>query len=213
MSARLLLASRSPRRRSLLSEARYEYEVIESRFDEPPPAPGVRAEDHAITLARGKAGDVASRLGSDRRGDVILAADTVIDLAGEILGQPSSDAAAVAMLRRLAGSTHAVVTGVVLREVGSDRTDEAAARTTLQMLPMSDDEIRAYVSSGESHGKAGSYAIQETGDRYVRVVEGSLSNVVGLPLELLARMIARFAPGLAPRGDSDEDASSAPTGS
>jgi septum formation protein len=206
MSQRLLLASRSPRRRSLLTEARYEFDVVDSGFDEPPPRPGASAEEYAMELARGKAHAAASALGSDRQGDVVLAADTVVDLAGEILGQPASNDEAVAMLGRLSGSTHAVVTGVVLLDTGTGRTAEAAARTTLRMRPMSEEDIRAYVSSGESRGKAGSYAIQETGDRFVSVVEGSLTNVVGLPMEMLSDMIARFAPGLAPPADSDEDA-------
>jgi septum formation protein len=207
--ARLVLASSSPRRRTLLEEAGYRFEVESPRVAEPAPAPDETPERYSVRLARLKAREVASRLapGAGER-VVVLGADTVVDLEGEVIGQPASDAEARVMLGRLSGSRHAVVTAIVLVEAdaaGGGRETEAVERTELEMLPMTEDEIAAYVASGEGRGKAGSYAIQETGDRFVRVLRGSLTNVVGLPMERFAAMLADFAPDLAPQGEGDVD--------
>jgi septum formation protein len=209
--ARLVLASNSPRRKDLLEEAGYRFEVEPPRIEEAAPAPGETPERYSLRIARLKAREVASRLGA-AAGEriVVLGADTVVDLKGEIIGQPASDEEARATLRRLSGSRHAVVTAVVVAEAGAGaagvvREAEAVERTELEMLPMTDEEIAAYVASGEGRGKAGSYAIQETGDRYVSVLGGSPTNVVGLPMETLAALLAGFAPDLATRGESSVD--------
>jgi septum formation protein len=200
MNARLVLASRSPRRRALLEEAGYSFVVLETDFREPPPRLGESPGAYALRAARGKAEEASKVLAREgRRGEVVLAADTVVDLAGEMLGKPADDADARAMLQRMAGSSHAVVSAVVLREAGTGRSVEGLERTELEMLPMTPSQIDDYVASGESRGKAGAYAIQETGDRFVRVRAGSLTNVVGLPMERVARMVRAFAPALAPR--------------
>ena len=198
---RLVLASRSPRRRGLLEEAGYVFSVVPPVIEEPAPKSEETPEEYAMRLARMKAEDVARRLARDGFGKgVVLGADTVVDLGGEIIGQPATDTQARSMLRRLSGRRQAVVTGVALVEVETGRASAAAQRTELEMLPLTDDEIDAYVASGEGRGKAGSYAIQESGDRFVRVISGSRTNVVGLPMERLRRMLREFAPGLAPRG-------------
>ncbi|MHC5055212.1 MAG: Maf family protein [Planctomycetota bacterium] len=198
MTRSIVLASRSPRRRALLEEAIREggaFQGLVLRIeppdgDEAPPLPGEPPADHALRLARAKAEEVASRLARELGpGDVVLGADTVVDLGGEIIGQPADDDDARAILRRLSGRRQAVVTGVVLIEPATGRRAEGYERTELEMSEMSEDEIAAYVSSGESRGKAGAYAIQETGDRYVRIVSGSRSNVVGLPMERVAVML------------------------
>lgn len=189
----LVLASRSPRRKALLEEAGYDFRVVPAAFIEPPPDEGETAEAYAVRLACDKARDVADRLAREGHGNaIVVAADTVVDLNGAILGQPEGEDGARAMLRRLSGSRHAVVTGVVLLETDTGRVVEEAARTELAMAAMTEEQIEEYVASGESAGKAGGYAIQETGDRFVSVVSGSMSNVVGLPMELLARMLARL---------------------
>jgi len=163
------------------------------RGDEAPPLPGEPPADHALRLARSKAEEVALRLrGELGPGDVILGADTVVDLDGEIIGQPTDDGDALRILRRLAGRRQAVVTGVVVIEPATGRRAEGSERTELEMSEMSEDEIAAYVASGESRGKAGAYAIQETGDRYVKIVTGSRSNVVGLPVERVASMLVEL---------------------
>jgi septum formation protein len=202
---RLILASSSPRRRELLEEAGYEFVVVPSLAVERPPASSENAEEYALEIARLKAEDVVGRLARDgRQQSVVLAADTVVDLDGRIIGQPASDDEARATLRLLAGSRQAVVTGVVLVEVGTGRTSAAVERTELEMSALSDEEIEAYVASGESRGKAGAYAIQESGDRFVRIVSGSRTNVVGLPMERLAAMLRDFAPALLPVAEREK---------
>lgn len=201
MTRALILASRSPRRRALLDEAvrgggafaGFVLRVEPPLEEERPPAPGEAPEAYALRLARAKAEEVASRLaGGLGPRDLVLGADTVVDLAGETVGQPSDDDDARRILRRLSGRRQAVVTGVALVEPATGRRAEAAVRTELEMREMSDEEIDSYVASGESRGKAGAYAIQERGDRYVKIVCGSRSNVVGLPLERLEAMLDEF---------------------
>lgn len=199
---RLVLASRSPRRRELLEEAGYAFVVIPAEIEEPAPGGGETPGAHAMKLARLKAEEVAGRLAREGcTGDVVLGADTVVDFRGESLGQPASDDEARAMLRRLQGSRQAVVSGVALVDAESGRAAVAAERTELEMLSLSEGEIDAYVASGEARGKAGAYAIQESGDRFVRIVSGRLTNVVGLPMERLAEMLRDFAPELLPAGE------------
>ncbi len=203
----LVLASRSPRRRALLEEAIREettgaggvfsgvtLRIEPPRDDEAPPLPGEAPGEYALRTARAKAEEVAQRVCSELgSGTVVLGADTVADFGGEIIGQPIDDDDARSMLRRLSGAAQAVVTGVVMIEPASGRRAEAVERTELEMSEMSEAEIAAYVAGGESRGKAGAYAIQETGDRYVKIVSGSRSNVVGLPVERVADMLEGFA--------------------
>ncbi len=201
MTRTLVLASRSPRRRALLEEAIRDggaflelvLRVESPEEDEPPPRAGETPEEYALRLARAKAEQVVSRLARELGpGDMALGADTVVDLGGEIIGQPADDSEARMILRRLAGRRQAVVTGVVIIEPATGRRAEAVERTELKMSEMSEDEVAAYVATGEGRGKAGAYAIQETGDRYVKIISGSRSNVVGLPIERVAVMLEQF---------------------
>jgi len=184
---RLILASASPRRRALLAEAGYVFAAVAPEVDETAPE-GTPPEQVALDLARRKARAVAER----RRDGVALGADTVVALNGATLGKPVDRADAIAMLGRLAGSRHAVLTGVCVMDAATGREEADCVRTWVTMKPMSRAQIEAYVDSGEAYGKAGSYAIQETADRYVERVEGSFSNVVGLPMERTAEMLAAF---------------------
>jgi len=184
-TTRLVLASSSPRRRQLLAEAGYAFDAVDPPVGEPdhgchllPP------RQQAESLAYFKARSVAERLPEA----VVLGADTVVACAGRVLGKPSGPEEALDMLRRLSGRRHAVITGVALLGPGAIRLI-ASDVTHVTMRPITDEEIGAYVASQEWRGKAGAYAIQETADRFVREVEGSFSNVVGLPMELLARMM------------------------
>jgi septum formation protein len=197
----LVLASRSPRRRALLEEAIRggdTFSGVALRIeppcdDEAPPLPGEAPGDYALRLARAKAEEVAGRLAAELAPRaVVLGADTVVDFRGEIIGQPIDDDDARAILRKLSGAAQAVITGVVMIEPATGRRVEGSERTELEMSEMSEAEIAAYVASGESRGKAGAYAIQETGDRYVRIVSGSRSNVVGLPMERVAVMLGEL---------------------
>jgi septum formation protein len=184
----LILASRSPRRRELLARAGYRFEVR---------PPREVAEDHLLggetptrfvaRLAFQKAADVASRLA---RG-LILGCDTVAECDGEVLGKPSDDTQARRMLETLRGRAHRVLSGLCLWQQPGARAIVRVAVTTLRMDPLTDEQIDHYLAAGTWKGKAGAFGYQ---DRlgWVHVVEGSESNVVGLPLELLATMIAEM---------------------
>jgi septum formation protein len=188
---RLILASQSPRRRELLREAGYLFEVIAPADDvecgvcsESGPA-GLVAE-----LAVRKAAAIMAHVVGDpqRHGAIILAADTVAECDGFILGKPRDEDDARAMLRRLAGREHRVYSGVCVWTVGTPTPTTRVAVTRLQMDPLSDGELEAYIDSGQWEGKAGAFGYQ---DRlgWVHIIEGSESNVVGLPMELLGEML------------------------
>ena len=186
---RLVLASASSRRRELMAEAGYQFDVVTADVDETLPA-GLSPEDAAVEVARRKAEDVAPRV----KGALVLAADTVVVTPeGEVVGKPADEADARRMLRALSGSTHRVITGVYLVDTETGAAVSRAVATRVVFERMTDAEIEAYVASGEALGKAGAYAIQETGDRFVRRVEGSFTNVVGLPVEAVGEMLARIA--------------------
>jgi septum formation protein len=181
---RLVLASASPRRRELLAELGVPFLVDPADVDETPRA-GDAAEEVARDLARRKALAVAARTDLP-----VLAADTLVVAAdGGLLGKPAGAADARAMLRRLSGTTHQVLTGVCLVAARGGAIRDALGVTGVTMRPLADAEIEAYASSGEPYGKAGGYAIQERGDRFVTRVDGSWSNVVGLPMELVRDLL------------------------
>ena len=185
---KLILASSSPRRRQLLTNAGYTFDVVEPTDDESAP-PGLAPTDHAKHLARRKARSVA---GQCDRG-IVVGADTVVALGDAIIGKPDHAAHAVQILSRLSGTTHACITAVCLVDAATGAEACDAASTTIRMRRVPRAEIEAYVATGECFGKAGAYAIQETADAFIERIDGSYSNVVGLPLELLADMLRRFA--------------------
>ena len=190
---RLVLASSSPRRRQLLAEAGYDLVVVSPSIQEPAGAlENLAPSQQAESLAYFKARAVAA----ERPDDVVLAADTVVAVGDRVLGKPADRAEAEGMLRALSGTRHRVITGMALLWP-DDRRLIASATTYVTMRKMSEQEIQQYLGSGEWIGKAGAYAIQETADRFVESVEGSFTNVVGLPMELLERMIQQHdnAPG------------------
>lgn len=193
---RLILASGSPRRRELLSEAGYEFEV---RFPSPdaegPPLTGELPADLVLRLARAKGRDVAAHTTPTDSGKVIVACDTVAVCGGEILGKPADAADARRMLRLLSGRPHEVLSGLCLIRpaLNGDPENEIAqlARTTLRMDPLSDAAIDDYIRSDSWEGKAGAFGYQDRLN-WIHIVAGSETNVVGLPLELLAEMLAAF---------------------
>lgn len=192
---RLILASTSPRRRWLLEQVGLSFEVADSALDESTVGGGGRPpRELTQALALAKAGAVAGRLARSLAPHeaVVLGADTVVVLDGEVLGKPRDAAEAVGMLGRLQGRTHAVVTGVALVEPGGGRPVTAAEITNVTMRPLSPEQIRAYVASGEPLDKAGAYAIQGLGSVLVTRIEGCFYNVVGLPLALTADLLRRF---------------------
>ena len=187
----LILASASPRRRELLSRVGDPFRVIVPDADESFD-PGEPPERVAETLAQRKAASVAAGLSKG----IVIAADTVVAVGGEILGKPRDRDDAIAILSRLSGTRHAVITGVCVMDAASRRSVLDHERTWVTMRRMSPEEIRAYVASGEADGKAGAYAIQETGDRYVERLEGDFDNVVGLPVRLVERLLRRLREGV-----------------
>ncbi len=185
---RLILASGSPRRRDLLAEMGAAFEVIPPPLDEPADHPAnISARAYAAGLANFKARSVAER----HPGRWILGADTVVAQGGRIFGKPTDADDARAMLRALSHAPHEVVTGMALLLPGRRLIESDTTRVF--MRPMSPADIEQYIATGEWQGKAGAYAIQETADRYVERIEGSFSNVVGLAVERLARMLTRAA--------------------
>jgi septum formation protein len=181
----LVLASASPRRRELLTAAGLDFEVLRVDIDETP-ARGETPEDHVRRLAREKAGAGRVR----RPGTVVLAADTIVVLDDRILGKPRDAEDATRMLRALSGRAHEVLTGVAVS--GPAGTVVEVARTRVWFQSLSDAEIAGYVGSGEPRDKAGAYAIQGLGSKFVERIDGSYSNVVGLPVALVYRLLKGY---------------------
>jgi septum formation protein len=177
----LILASASPRRREILARAGVACEVVPAEIDERS-RPGEAPEALAERLAREKALCVARRVGP-RPPRLVLGSDTIVVLDGEVLGKPRDPAHAEALLARLAGRTHRVITGVALARSESLDLASLTVASRVTMRAAGADEIRRYVASGEPLDKAGAYALQGEGRRLVAAVEGSESNVIGLPLE------------------------------
>ena len=189
MDMRLVLASSSPRRRHLMAEAGYRFEAVDPFIEEPSDlGPRLSPARRAMALAYFKARSVAEVMPRA----VVLGADTIVAAAGEpseVLGKPADAIDAERMLRKLSGTRHRVITGVSLLGPGGCRKITSDV-THVTMREMTDDEVGQYIASGEWEGKAGAYAIQETADRFVVNVEGSFSNVIGLPMEMVARLLS-----------------------
>lgn len=181
---KLVLASESPRRSELLRSAGFEFTAKPANVDESV-RPGEDPEKYVQRLAWDKA--VAAGAGE---GETALGADTAVVVGGEIFGKPSDPDDAVRMLRLLAGRKHEVITGICLRAGARAVTDWAV--TLVWMTPMSEAEIAEYVATGEPMGKAGAYAIQGRAARYIEKIEGSYSNVVGLPIALVYKYWREF---------------------
>ena len=180
----LTLASGSPRRVALLAELGVPFQTVVSGAPETID-PRLSPEVQAVALAERKARAVASQ----RHKGIVLGADTIVVLAGEILGKPVDDADATRMLRRLSGKEHRVVTGIALVDAGTGSLRSSAVSSTVRFRTLRDEEIDRYVATGEPKGKAGAYAIQGIGAGLVSMLEGCFTNVVGLPLCETARLL------------------------
>jgi septum formation protein len=178
----LVLASASPRRQELLRYAGIPFEVQPAHISEDV-HPGEQARDCAERLAREKALAVAKK----RSQDVVLGADTVVVIDGQILGKPTDSADAARMLRMLSGREHQVITGVAL--VVDDQWLVASETTNVTFSEITEREISDYVATGEPMDKAGAYAIQGIASRWIPRIEGDYSNVVGLPVALVYKML------------------------
>jgi nucleoside triphosphate pyrophosphatase len=184
MNVPIVLASGSPRRKQLLAGMGYEFEIVVPDVDETVGEgadPAAEAERLAVAKAQAVAGRVEPA--------VIIAADTLCALDGDIIGKPRDRAHAKEMLRRLSGTRHHVITGLCVLDTRTGRRVCESISTAVVMIPMADEQIADYVDGGEADGKAGAYAIQETGDRYVDHIDGSFNNVVGLPTERLQEIL------------------------
>ncbi|HEX6629493.1 MAG TPA: Maf family protein [Gemmatimonadaceae bacterium] len=182
---RVILASQSPRRRDLLTLVGIEHEVRPADIDERV-LPGERPDAHAERLARGKAAALAARAAA--AGDaIIVAADTIVVVDGQILGKPADAADAQRMLRQLAGRTHTVYTGVAVTRAG--HAVSGVERVEVTFRPLDDAEIAAYVATGEPMDKAGSYGIQGFGATIVQRIDGDYFAVMGLPLVRLVALL------------------------
>lgn len=185
----LILASGSPRRRELLAEAGYAFTVIPpSEAAECGVCSGESPPELVARLAFQKAADVAARTAG---GGLIVACDTVVECQGQILGKPQDETHAGKMLQRLRGHVHHVYSGLCLWDAASGRHSIRVAVTSLRMDPVSDDQVTEYLASGLWEGKAGAFGYQD-GHDWLQLLAGSETNVVGLPMELLAEMLREF---------------------
>jgi len=178
---KLVLASQSPRRAELLKNAGFEFTVRASSIDETV-RPGEDPEQHVERLAWEKADSVVSD-----PDEIVLAADTIVLIDGEILGKPRDQADAERMLTLLSGRKHEVLTAICLRW-GAQVAKETVA-TNVWFITLSHSQIHDYVATGEPMDKAGAYAIQGIASRYIERIDGSYSNVVGLPIAAVHRLL------------------------
>jgi nucleoside triphosphate pyrophosphatase len=186
---RLILASASPRRAELLRGGGYVFETIVTDVDERL-QPGEEPSQYVRRLAAEKSAAALGRVTGRTDEVVVLGADTAVIVDGAVLGKPCDEEEATAMLRRLSGRAHEVLTGISLRNSASEVGRVEV--TVVRFRPLSGDEVAAYVSSGEGRDKAGGYAIQGLASTFVSLIQGSHSNVVGLPMEALAELLPEF---------------------
>ncbi len=186
----LVLASGSPRRRELLTRARIALEVIPSHTEEAK-RPGETPRQEIERLAEEKARAVAEQLGPEPA-RVVLGSDTGVVLDDEVLGKPEDDEHAVQLLQKLSGRTHAVITAVAIARSDSLEVSCFSVETEVVFRTLEEAAIRAYVAGGEPMDKAGAYAIQGEGRRFIASTRGSESNVIGLPVEETLQALARY---------------------
>jgi septum formation protein len=197
---KIILASASPRRAQLLSQAGLPFVALPADVDESRLS-GELAAATALRLAEAKARAAVLQLAAPRRRvreqtpedtreePIVIGADTIVELDGDALGKPGSAEAARAMLRRLSGRSHRVITGVAVIGMRGGHSKCAAETTEVHFAALSTEEIKWYVETGEPLDKAGGYAIQGLGCRFVERIEGCYFNVVGLPLRRVYRML------------------------
>lgn len=183
---KLILASASPRRKELLTKAGYKFEVVVSKIDESIfPTENIEPAEYAKRLALAKAKDVSARF-SDC---FVLGADTVVDFNGEIIGKPADSKDAERIIRKIFSAPHKVITAVAI--VGKNSGFEIVESDTTIIYPkeLTDAKIAEHIEGGSWLGKSGAFGITENGDDFIERIEGSLTNVMGLPMELLERML------------------------
>jgi len=188
----MVLASASPRRKDLLARAGYAFDVVPSDVDESAFSDaGVAPARHAEVLALAKARSVATCY-PDR---LVIGADTLVNSDGEIIGKPVDAKDAERITRRLFSVPHEVITGLALIRLADGVEIVRSDVTTVYPRKLTDEQITQHIAGGAWEGKAGAYAIQEMGDEFVERIDGSLTNVVGLPMELLGHLLAEVPLG------------------
>ncbi|MEJ2720480.1 MAG: Maf family protein [bacterium] len=184
---RLVLASRSPRRRDILQRMQFEFEIIPAADHVENGASCKDPIERAEARARLKAADVAAR----RPDAVVIGADTVVIVDGDVLDKPGDDEEAARFLRRLSGREHIVATGVAVRRDVSGVDLSACEETLVRFRSLTDAEVHSYVASGEGRDKAGAYAVQGLGAALVHSITGCFYNVVGLPVPCLFELLRK----------------------
>ena len=179
----MILASQSPRRRELLSLITEDFRIIPAKSEEVLPEK-ISPEDAVVLLSEQKAEEIYR----ENRGEIIVAADTVVAIDGRILGKPADEKDAFAMLKTLSGRTHEVFTGVCVI-FANGRKERFFEETKVEFYELSDGEIAEYIKSGEPMDKAGAYGIQGKGALLVKRIDGDYFNVVGLPVARLLRVL------------------------
>ena len=182
---RLILASGSPRRRELLTQMGYRFEIIVPDVDEDVSG---HARDVVGILSRRKAEAVAK----EQDHGIVIASDTLVSLNGQALGKPHDEGDAHRMLRMLSDNTHEVFTGVTIIDAASGKNETQVVRTGVIFRELSDEEIYAYIATGEPMDKAGAYAIQGGAHGFVEGFEGSYENVIGFPVDEIREMLKNF---------------------
>ena len=185
----IILASASPRRKHLLTEAGYKFTVVSPEIDESAfPSEHISPCEYAKRLALAKAKNVATRFPDC----LVIGADTVVDFNGQMFGKPADAKEAEQITRKLFSAPHKVITAVAIVRI-ADGTEIVKSETTaVYPKQMSAGQIARHIKSGSWQDKAGAYAIRENGDEFIEKIEGSLTNVMGMPMELLQRLLERI---------------------
>jgi len=185
----IILASASPRRKQLMAEAGYKFKVVFPHIDESTVTAGrISTSEYARLLALAKAKDVAAGFPNH----LVIAADTVVDFDGRIIGKPTDAKHAERIIRKIFSAPHKVITGLALVRQ-SDGTEICKSDTTV-VYPgkMTEEQISQHIKTGRWHDKAGAYAIREKDDPFIERIDGSLTNVMGLPMKLLNSLLRKF---------------------
>ena len=187
VETQFILASASPRRKLLLTQAGYTFDIIPSQVDESEfSTDGITSQEYTMQLALAKAMDIAQK----HPNRLVMGGDTVVDLNGRIIGKPDDADHAEEITRALFSQPHLVITGLALIRIADSTEIVRSVTTTVYPRKLTEQQIADHIKAGDWQGKAGAYGIQETGDEFVEKIEGSFTNVIGLPMELTKELLA-----------------------
>jgi septum formation protein len=188
-TSQIILASASPRRKQLLAKAGYQFAVVHPEIDEAAySTEQIAPEQYAQKLALAKAKSIAVK----HPESLVISADTIVDFQGEIIGKPADAKRARQIIEKLFNSPHQVITGVAICRLCDNIELVACDTTTIYPKQLTQEQITEYIKSGRWKEKSGAYAIKENGDEFVEKIDGSLTNVMGLPMELLERLLGKI---------------------